>query len=135
MAVVKNITPDARSLFSADAPPAEPGDSVTISDARFVDRAWPKSTWELVEPPKLEGYTDQSVEDAYLWAVPPAYIDEWATDHPFSGGRMDDPSAFPVSQVLEYLANVDDEEVERVQTAEAARGEKARKTVLEWSKS
>ena len=71
MAVVRNITPDARSLFSADAPPAEPGDDVTISDARFVDRAWPKSTWELVEPPALEGYTDQSVEDAYLWAPEP----------------------------------------------------------------
>lgn len=65
MAVVKNITPDALSLFASDAPPCAPGDSVTVSDARFVERAWPRSTWEVVEPP--EGYDDASTEDAYLY--------------------------------------------------------------------
>lgn len=71
MAAIKNITPDALSLFTPDAPPCQPGDTVTISDERFVDRAWPKSTWELVEPPTLDGYTDQSPEDAYIWAPAP----------------------------------------------------------------
>ena len=68
MAVVRNITPDALSLFSPDSPAAQPGDDVTVSDEHFVDRAWPKSTWELVEPPTLDGYVEASTEDAYLWA-------------------------------------------------------------------
>lgn len=71
MAVVKNITTDALTLFTPNAPPCQPGDSVTVSDARFVDRAWPKSTWDVVEPPTLDGYTDQSTADAHLWAAAP----------------------------------------------------------------
>ena len=67
MAVIKNITTDVLHLFHADAPPIDAGDEVTVSDERFVDRAWPKSTWELVEPPILAGYIDRSLEDAYVY--------------------------------------------------------------------
>lgn len=70
MAVVKNITPDARSLFSPDAAPLRAGDEATVADARFVDRAWPKSTWELVEPPTLDGCVDASTDEAYLYLLP-----------------------------------------------------------------
>ena len=68
MAVVKNITPDRLHLFSPDAPPIEAGDEVTLSDERFVGRAWPKSTWKLVKPPV--GYSDASTDDAHLWVAP-----------------------------------------------------------------
>lgn len=70
MAVVRNITSDARSVGSPDAPPAAVGDEVTISDANFVDRAWPRSTWELVKKPG-KGYVDASPEDAHLFITPP----------------------------------------------------------------
>lgn len=66
MAVVKNTTPDRLHLFSPDAPPVDPGDEVTISDERFVDRAWPKSTWALVKKPGKE-YLDASSEEAHLF--------------------------------------------------------------------
>ena len=69
MAVVRNVSPDARSLFTPDAPPANSGDEVTISDDRFVERAWPKSTWEVVESP--EGFIDVG-DDAYLFVSEPA---------------------------------------------------------------
>ena len=69
MAEVRNITGDVLSLFSADAPPVQPGDTVTVSDERFADRAWPKSTWEVVSKPK--GYIDASVDDAYLFVSEP----------------------------------------------------------------
>lgn len=70
MAKVKNITNDVLSLFTPDAPPVEPGDEITVRDERFVGRAWPTSTWELVEAPELDGYTDQSTDEAILWAEP-----------------------------------------------------------------
>lgn len=68
MAVVRNITEDARSLFRADSPPADAGDEVTIPDETFADRAWPKSTWELVQKPG-DGYVDASIDDAYLFVA------------------------------------------------------------------
>lgn len=70
MAVVKNITNDTLSLFRADAPPVDPGDKVTLRDENFVDRAWPKSTWDLVTAPDLDGYIDQSTGEAWLFAEP-----------------------------------------------------------------
>jgi len=71
VAIVKNITDDTLSLFTTDAPPCAAGDTVFVSDAKFVDRAWPKSTWEVVEPPTLDGYSEQSLPDAYLWVPTP----------------------------------------------------------------
>ena len=68
MAKVKNITGDVLSLFRADAPPIQPGDEVTVRDENFVGRAWPKSTWEVVEPPQVDGYAETSTEDAWLWS-------------------------------------------------------------------
>ncbi|WP_028657104.1 hypothetical protein [Nocardioides sp. J54] len=75
MARVRNVTGDTLSLFRTDAPPVAPGDEVTVRDENFVDRAWPKSTWELVEPPALEGYVDASTDEAHLWAEPEALPD------------------------------------------------------------
>lgn len=79
MAKIKNITGDTLSLFRADAPPIQPGDVIAVRDENFVDRAWPTSTWELVEPPVLEGdlaqYADLSSDEAHLWAVPEAPAD------------------------------------------------------------
>ena len=72
MAKIKNITGDTLSLFRADAPPIQPGDEVTVRDENFVGRAWPTSTWEVVEPPTLDGYVDQSTDEAHLWAEPEA---------------------------------------------------------------
>lgn len=69
MAVVKNITPDALSVFRSDAPPVQPGDSVTIKDENFVGRAWPRSTWEVVTEP--EGYVDDDTPDAYVFVPAP----------------------------------------------------------------
>jgi len=66
VAKVKNITPDRLTLFRPDAPPVDPGDEVTVSDANFLDRAWPTSTWELVEPP---AGVDRSTDDAHLWVA------------------------------------------------------------------
>jgi len=86
MAIVKNITTDTLSLFTPGAPPCQPGDAVTVSDARFVDRAWPKSTWEVVEPPTLDGYSEQSLPDAYLWAPTPVVPDVPA-EKPARGGK------------------------------------------------
>jgi len=71
VAKVKNISPDRLSLFRPDAPPIDAGDEVTVSDANFIGRAWPMSTWELVEPPlSTGGYVDQSTDDAHLWVAP-----------------------------------------------------------------
>ena len=70
MAKVKNITGDTLSLFRADAPPVDPGGEVTVRDSAFVGRAWPTSTWELVEPPALEGYVDASTDEAHLYVLP-----------------------------------------------------------------
>jgi len=69
VAVIRNITPDRLTLFRTDAPPVDAGDEVTISDANFVGRAWPTSTWEVVEPPAAP-YIDQSTDEAHLWAEP-----------------------------------------------------------------
>lgn len=71
MAVVQNITPDVLALFSADAPPCDAKGKVTVKDERFVNRAWPKSTWKLVEQPKLAGHVDASTDDAWIWAPAP----------------------------------------------------------------
>jgi hypothetical protein len=70
VAVVKNKTDRALALFSPDAPPADAGGKVTVSDERFAGRAWPMSTWELVEPPG-PGYTDASTEDAHVYVAAP----------------------------------------------------------------
>lgn len=74
MAKVKNLTPDTLSLFRADAPPVDPRGEVTVRDTNFVDRAWPKSTWDLIEPPvlkdDLDGYVDLSTDEAWLFAKP-----------------------------------------------------------------
>lgn len=75
MAVIRNTTNDTLSLFRADAPPIDPGDEITVRDENFVDRAWPKSTWELVEPPQLDGYTDHSTDEAWLYAEPSREIE------------------------------------------------------------
>lgn len=71
MAKVKNITRDVLSLFRADAPPIQPGDEVTVRDENFVDRAWPKSTWDLVDTPALDGYADASTDEAWLYVETP----------------------------------------------------------------
>lgn len=76
MAKVKNITPDPLSLFSVDAPPVLPGDTVTVRDEAFVERAWPSSVWEVVEPPAIEGVTEAVVEDAHLWTAQPVAGEE-----------------------------------------------------------
>lgn len=70
MAVIRNTTNDTLSLFRADAPPIDPGDEITVRDENFVDRAWPKSTWELIEAPQLDGYADYSTDEAWLYAEP-----------------------------------------------------------------
>lgn len=69
MAVVRNITPDALSVFRSEAPPCQPGDEVTVKDENFVGRAWPKSTWEVVTPPEGD-YVDNDTEDAYCFVLP-----------------------------------------------------------------
>ncbi len=66
VAVVKNLTGDVLSLFSPDAPPIDPGGEVTVRDENFAGLAWPKETWELVEPPG-DGYDDASLDDAHLF--------------------------------------------------------------------
>ena len=70
MAVVKNKTNDVLALFRSDAPPIDPGGEVTVRDENFVDRAWPKETWELVEAPG-DGYVDESTDDAHLFVPAP----------------------------------------------------------------
>ena len=70
MAVLKNLTADTLHLFSADAPPIDPGGEVTVRDEVFAGRAWPKETWDLVEPPG-DGYVDESIEDAYQFVPAP----------------------------------------------------------------
>jgi hypothetical protein len=65
VAVVKNKTNDVLSLFRADAPPVDAGGEVTVSDETFAERAWPTSTWDLIEKPK--GYQDKSTDEAYLY--------------------------------------------------------------------
>lgn len=70
MAVVKNKTGDTLHLFSPDAPPIDPGGEVTLRDEVFAQRAWPKETWDLVEPPG-DGYVDESIEDAWLFVPKP----------------------------------------------------------------
>lgn len=131
MAKVRNITRDVLSLFRADAPPVHGADcpdpmcgkgcnEVELRDENFVDRAWPTSTWELVEAPTLEGYADLSTEEALLWAVP-----EPEPDPEF------DPSAHNIDVVTAHLAAADADERARVIAAETAG--KARKTITEWS--
>lgn len=117
MAVIRNITEDTLSVFRADAPPVFPGAEITVPDEVFVERAWPTSTWEIVEPPALDGYAEANVEDAHLWAEP----DPTAYD----------PADHKVDEVVDYLAAADDAERERVIQAEAAG--KARTTITEWS--
>jgi hypothetical protein len=66
VAVVRNITNDARSLGHTGAPPVDAGGEATVSDENFAGRAWPKETWALVKKPG-KGYKDASVEDAHLY--------------------------------------------------------------------
>ncbi len=72
MAVVKNITPDALSVFRSEAPPCQPGDEVTIKDENFVGRAWPHAHWKLVTPPADDyaAYVDDDTDDAYVFVLP-----------------------------------------------------------------
>jgi hypothetical protein len=72
VAEVRNITSDELSLFRADAPPIQPGDTVTVKDENFVGRAWPKSTWALVKKPAKPFVEDTSVSDAYVYIEPEA---------------------------------------------------------------
>ena len=71
MAKVKNITGDVLSLFRADAPPVQPGDEVIVRDENFVGRAWPKSTWDLVDAPALDDHIDASSDEAWLYVEAP----------------------------------------------------------------
>lgn len=115
MARLRNITADTLTLFRADAPPVYAGDEITVRDEVFVDRAWPKSTWDLIDPPTLEGFEQVECDDAYIWqaVTVPAF----------------DPSEHNVDDVLAYLATADDAERARVIEAEAAG--KARKSITE----
>jgi hypothetical protein len=70
VAEVKNITKDELSLFRADAPPVQPGDTVTVKDENFVGRAWPMSTWALVKKPGRD-YVDVSTDDAHVFIEKP----------------------------------------------------------------
>lgn len=72
MAVVRNITPDALSVFRSDAPPCKGGDEVFVKDENFVGRAWPHATWELVTPPEGDyaDYADDDTDDAYVFVLP-----------------------------------------------------------------
>ena len=72
MAVVKNITPDALSVFRSEAPPCQPGDEVSIKDENFVNRAWPKATWDLVTGPEgdFADYVDDDTDDAFCFVLP-----------------------------------------------------------------
>lgn len=88
-----------------------------MRDENFVGRAWPTSTWELVEAPAIDGYVDLSTDDAILWAEP-------------EPGAFD-PSGHTVDEVIAYLSEADEEERARVVIAETAG--KARKTITEWS--
>lgn len=67
MAVLRNISGETLSLFTPSAPPTDADGEITVRDENFVDRAWPKGTWELVSPPELDGYADASIEDAWVW--------------------------------------------------------------------
>lgn len=69
MATVRNKTDDVLTLFRPDAPPVDAGGEITLSDETFVGRAWPTSTWELVEKPK--DYQDESTDEAYLYVPKP----------------------------------------------------------------
>jgi hypothetical protein len=126
VAVVRNTTPDTLSLFHADAPPIHGAgcercgggcNTVTVRDERFVERAWPKSTWEVVEPPEVDGYVDASTDEAWLWTIPEAA--------PY------DPAEHNATDVVAHLEQADDDERARVIAAETAG--KARKTITEWS--
>lgn len=118
MAVVRNKTGDTLTLFSPDAPPVDPGGEVTISDERFVERAWPTSTWEVVKRPDGD-YVDASTDDAHLWVAPAP--EEY------------DPGAHSVDEVTEYLADAEEGERARVIAVESAG--KGRKTITEWSEN
>lgn len=73
MAVVRNKTPDDLSLLDGASVKADA--ELDVPDDLFVDRAWPKSTWAIVKKPG-KGYTDASVDDAYVFTTEP---DEDAT--------------------------------------------------------
>lgn len=70
MAVVKNKTGKVLALFRPDAPPVDPGSEVTLRDELFAGRAWPTSTWDLVEPPGA-AWVDASTDDALLFLPAP----------------------------------------------------------------
>jgi len=71
MAVLRNLSGETLSLFRPDAPPIDADGEVTVRDENFVDRAWPKVTWELVSPPEVDGYVDASTDDAWQWLPAP----------------------------------------------------------------
>lgn len=68
MAVVKNVTKGALTL-GVGGPPVYAGDEVTVRDERVVGRAFPKSTWGVVEPP--EGCVDVGPDDAHVFQPAP----------------------------------------------------------------
>jgi len=70
MAVVRNKTDEVLALFRPDAPPVDAGGEVTLRDGIFVGRAWPTSTWELVEPPGSD-FVDASTDEAILYLPAP----------------------------------------------------------------
>lgn len=67
MAVVRNITQEAVSLWRPDDNIIGPGKEAEVADEDFVDRAWPTSTWKLIKKPTGKGYKDASVEDAVVF--------------------------------------------------------------------
>lgn len=121
MAVVRNKTDRRLALFRSDAPPVDAGGEATLRDEVFAERAWPTSTWELVEPPGSD-YIDASTDEAYLWVKPPDDPDVY------------DPGAHGVGEVVEYLEGADEGERARVIAVEAA-SSKPRKTITDWSEN
>jgi len=71
VAVVRNITGEALSLFRSDGQIVRAGKEVEIPDADFAGRAWPTSTWALVKKPSTKDYVDASADDAHVFVAKP----------------------------------------------------------------
>jgi hypothetical protein len=97
VARIKNITNDALSLFTPDAPRVQPGDVVTISDDKLTDRAWQKATWEIVEPPT--GYAVFDLGDAVTFG-------EHSTGTPSEGveGKVTDLRAMTKAELKVFAS-------------------------------
>ena len=62
MAQVRNISDVALNVGSVNGRRVDPDEILDVTDAEFVDRLWPLSTWELVEAPAVG--RDVSISDA-----------------------------------------------------------------------